>query len=174
MTEDDSELWAFAAGVYGEPGSEKACLRLQDEFGADVVLVLFLVWLGLGGKAVCGKELEALRGRAGQWQDSLVKPLRQMRRQLKTIKGSQAGEIYSALKSSELAAERLELQSLLGAAASLNFAFDLRAGTKAAAMANIENYFAGNASSDSWPRIKESAELIVESAERWGRRRAGK
>lgn len=174
MRQDDTEIWAFVNGVYAASGIEKVCLKLQDEFGADVVMVLFLVWLGLGGKAVNRRELEALREIAVQWQQAVIGPQRRVRRQLKKLKGRKAEEIYASAKSSELAGERRELAGLLNTALSWGFAFELGAGSKKAAKANLRSYFEAANTPGPWPRVKDSAQLIVDRAAAWLRRRAGK
>ncbi len=173
MHQDDAELWAFVTGVYAASGTEKVSLKLQDEFGADVVMVLFLVWLGLGGKQVNLQEMEALRDIAVPWQQAVIGPQRRVRRQLKKLKGRRAEEKYAAAKSSELAAERRELASLLSAALAWGFAFDLGAGSKAAAKANLRSYFETVDAPGLWPRVRESAQLIVDRAAAWAGRRAG-
>lgn len=173
MHQDDAELWAFVTGVYAASGTEKVSLKLQDEFGADVVMVLFLVWLGLGGKQVNLQEMEALRDMAVPWQQAVIGPQRRVRRQLKKLKGRRAEEKYAAAKSSELAAERRELASLLSAALAWGFAFDLGAGSKAAAKANLRSYFETVEAPGLWPRVRESADLIVDRAAAWAGRRAG-
>ena len=174
MRQDDTALWTFITGVYATSGTEKVSLKLQDEFGADVVMVLFLTWLGLGGKAVNGQEMEALRDIAVQWQHAVIGPQRRVRRQLKKLKGRKAEEIYASAKASELAAERHELASLLSAALSWGFAFDLGAGSKDVAKANLRSYFEAANTAGPWPRVEESAEFIVDRAATWSRRQAGK
>jgi uncharacterized protein (TIGR02444 family) len=167
MHEEDSELWAFAAGVYGQATVEEVCLGLQDDHQADIVLVLFLTWLGLGGKPVSSEEMQALLGIAHQWQQSVVGPLREIRRQLKAGEGEEAEQRYTSLKAIELESERLELQCLLEAAAPGGFVFALRAGSKATAMANLQSYFETNDKAASWAQVKESAALIVDRAVTW-------
>ncbi len=48
MTSDP--LWTFACAFYGRPGVAAACLALQDEGGADVPLLLYLIWCGRTGR----------------------------------------------------------------------------------------------------------------------------
>ena len=42
-----------AAALYAQPGVADACLKLQDEFGLDVNLVLFCIWSRLLLPSVC-------------------------------------------------------------------------------------------------------------------------
>jgi len=38
-------FWDFSLAVYRRPGVAAACLRLQDEAGVDVNLLLYFCWL---------------------------------------------------------------------------------------------------------------------------------
>jgi uncharacterized protein (TIGR02444 family) len=46
MTE---QLWDFSLRIYGLPGIAPACLRCQDDAGADVNMILLLLWTAKGG-----------------------------------------------------------------------------------------------------------------------------
>ena len=173
MYEDDRDIWAFAAGVYADSEVETACLVLQDDHRADVVLVLFLVWLGLGGRQVSAKAMETYLSLSGHWQEAAVAPLRQIRRRLKT-QGGPAGETYRSVKKIELEAERAELGNFLVAANAQNFQFDLAAGSRQSALASLQTYFEGAQGGGQWPQVQESASLIVDRASDWLGRQAGK
>jgi uncharacterized protein (TIGR02444 family) len=43
MSPPDDPFWRFSLDLYGRPGVAPACLALQDEAGADVNLVLYLL-----------------------------------------------------------------------------------------------------------------------------------
>ena len=45
----DKRFWDFSLNIYGVPGVAPACLRCQDEAGADVNLILFLLWRAAAG-----------------------------------------------------------------------------------------------------------------------------
>src|ERR1700689_2436291 len=79
-------FWDFAVSLYDRPGVAPACLVLQDELGLDVNLILFCIWL-----ADSGQDLGPMRDRAldisRHWQ-AVIAPLRQSRRALKTLPGS--------------------------------------------------------------------------------------
>lgn len=114
MSSEDSasvsaDLWRFSLAVYKRDGVEEACLLLQDRFDADVNLLLLICWLTKSGRRVLlPGELKALINAAQPWQDGVIGPLRQLRRQLKDV-GTPEGElIYQSLKRSELDAERAE------------------------------------------------------------------
>ena len=52
MVDPADALWAFSLQAYARPGAAPACLRCQDEAGADVNIVLFLLWHAARGRAV--------------------------------------------------------------------------------------------------------------------------
>ena len=77
-------FWNYSLRLYAQPGVSDACLRLQDEHGLDVNLVLFCIWSGLAGPGqLTQDELNAAIARGGQWQSEVVEPIRKIRRTLK-------------------------------------------------------------------------------------------
>ncbi len=104
-------LWDFACALYARPGVANACLSLQDEYGADVPLLLAALWHGATGRGV----LSAARAKrwkrtARTWRTGIVGKLREARRALKTHEA--AADLYAAVKRAELAAEKLQLDAL--------------------------------------------------------------
>ena len=134
QTPEDS-LWRFALAVYGQPGVEAVCLDLQERLGADVPLLLFVLWAG----AACGVRLpdaapdatmERLSAEADAWRNAVVAPLRGVRRHLKGVAGAEA--FRQTVKDAELEAERLGLARLCRASGLRPAASD-----RAAAEANV-------------------------------------
>ena len=64
-------LWDFSLEVYGRPKVAETCLRLQDEFGVDVPVLLFAAWLAAEHSATLGRAdvaqvvAPAVEGRPG-------------------------------------------------------------------------------------------------------------
>lgn len=80
----DHAFWNYSLWLYAQPGVSDACLRLQDEHGLDVNLVLFCIWSGLAGPGrLTRDELGVAIARGGQWQREVVEPIRRIRRTLK-------------------------------------------------------------------------------------------
>lgn len=80
----DHPFWNYSLWLYAQPGVSDACLRLQDEHGLDVNLVLFCIWSGLAGPGQLTRdELTEAMARGGQWQSDVVGPIRKIRRTLK-------------------------------------------------------------------------------------------
>ena len=77
-------FWTFSLALYAQPGVADACLKLQDEFGLDVNLVLFCIWCGMDGPGeLAAAELSECTIRAGRWQSEVVERIRYIRRTLK-------------------------------------------------------------------------------------------
>jgi len=112
------DLWEFALAVYARPGVEGACLRLQ-EAGADVCLVLTALWLDRRACALDAEGLTRLQRASQHWQDTVVRPLRQLRQAWKTPSGvdERLAALREQLKGLELAAEREQLARLARLAA---------------------------------------------------------
>ena len=110
MTENP--LWDFALAVYARPGVPAACLDLQDRCGQDVNVLLFAAWAGLAcGARLSADELARIDATVAPWRSEVVRPLRAVRRR---VKGEDQG-LYDRLKSSELAAERVQQDRLFAA-----------------------------------------------------------
>lgn len=115
-TDDLSPFWRFSLRFYRRPGVADACLRLQDEAGADVNLLLFLLWLASSRRSLSGTEIEAVEHKVAPWREQVVIPLRAIRRTIKTPPAAiapAAAETYrSKVKALELEAERLQQEAL--------------------------------------------------------------
>src|SRR5436305_14768174 len=79
-----SPFWRFSLQFYRQPGVADACIALQEEAGVDVNLLLFLLWLAGKARTLVAAEVASLDQRVADWRESTVKPLRAIRRDLKT------------------------------------------------------------------------------------------
>ncbi len=106
------ELHAFALEVYTSPGIEKVCLSLQEEFEANIPLLLFYLW----SAPLDASAVRSARALAALWKDAVIQPLRQVRQELKRDFPAMEAEGREALrtkvKKAELEAEFLLLGSL--------------------------------------------------------------
>jgi len=108
-------LWDFSLQLYARAGVADACLRLQDEHGVNVNLLLWCAWLEQRGLALDVTRLRSAQKRIHAWDEHYVVPLRQLRRRMKTEFGvADVGieQVRSQIKQAELLAEK-QLQSLL-------------------------------------------------------------
>lgn len=110
-------FWQFSLAFYGRDGVAETCLRLQDEQGLDVNLVLFCLWAGSRGQRLEAEHFALIAAEAATWQQEVVAPLRQVRRWLKG-KGQGEASMQDALrqviKEQELRAEAIEQERLAG------------------------------------------------------------
>lgn len=102
MTEEAPGFWLFSLALYGSKGVEDSCLALQNQFDADVNLLLWCCWLAWDhGHIANHGDLGAADKRVATWRDEVLKPLRQARMAARGVDDS-----YQALKEAELEAER--------------------------------------------------------------------
>ncbi len=111
-------LWDFSLALYAQPGVADACLRLQDEHGLNVNLLLWCVWLECKGLFPDQAQLEQAQRQTHGWDQNYVVPLRQLRQRMKAEFGTRdlaIEQVRRQIKEAELAAERqlqMQLQSL--------------------------------------------------------------
>lgn len=112
-----SSLWDFSLEHYARPGVADACLRLQDEQGVNVNLLLWCAWLDTCGLVLDAGRLHSAQKRIHAWDEHYVVPLRQLRRRMKAEFGvADAGieTVRTQIKNAELLAEK-QLQCWLEA-----------------------------------------------------------
>ena len=111
----DNPLWLFSLKVYGNPDVEPACLRLQENAGADVNLVLFCCWLGLADYGqVAAPQLRDLLIATSRWHEKSIGPLRALRRDLKGNFDPVSSNLGEATRQKVLAAELEAERALQG------------------------------------------------------------
>ncbi len=77
-------LWEWSTRAWATPGVEVACLDLQDAQGQNIPLLLWAAWAASTGRAPSDDDIEAACDTARVWQETVVAPLRGVRRALKT------------------------------------------------------------------------------------------
>jgi uncharacterized protein (TIGR02444 family) len=112
--ETDASFWAFSVGFYGEPGVEETLLRLQDEEGLEVNLVLFCLYAAKRGARLGETERADMRQIGTEWGKGIVAPLRAARRALKPLeaRSPETAALRAEVKKAELAAEKLMQEAL--------------------------------------------------------------
>ena len=83
-TQRDSPFWRFSVQLLFSPAVAAACLDLQDKAGADVNIVMFLLWNATQNRTFSVAAVADLESRIGVWRNSVVVPLRTVRRALKS------------------------------------------------------------------------------------------
>ncbi len=111
-----SPFWRFSLGFYRRPQVAPACLELQDAFGVDVNLLLFLLWLATERRLLSAEGVRGIDARIRHWRETAVLPLRVIRRALKggapPIDATTTELFRTRVKAVELEAERLEQEAL--------------------------------------------------------------
>ncbi|MCQ4348792.1 TIGR02444 family protein [Pseudomonas stutzeri] len=107
-------LWSFAVDLYRCPDVAGLCLKLQDEHGADVCLLLAGLWLESRRLDATPARIAHLQRLAQPWQQTVVAPLRQLRRAWKApaATDTQLAELRGRLAELELQAERRLLERI--------------------------------------------------------------
>lgn len=100
----DNTFWQFALSLYGKAGVAQKLLQLQDQFGLDINVLLYMVWLGNEGIALNDESIQPMLTLAFDWQQNIMQPLRRARREIKARLGD--GAQYQKAKSLELAVEQ--------------------------------------------------------------------
>jgi uncharacterized protein (TIGR02444 family) len=118
-----SPLWHFSVDFYARPDVAEACLQLQEACGADVNIVLFLLWRATARDALTADAVRRLDDSSRDWRENVVAPLRTLRRRLKAgcppMAPNAAESFRSKVKAVELAAERLQQDAMSGMAGAL-------------------------------------------------------
>jgi uncharacterized protein (TIGR02444 family) len=108
------QLWDYCITFYGKGDVKKHCLLLQKNIGADVNMILLLCWLFHKGYGqITATVMAALYKVSNSWQREILKPMRQVRKQIGHIEGREAGLVYKFFLASELKAEKAEQAVLI-------------------------------------------------------------
>jgi uncharacterized protein (TIGR02444 family) len=112
-----TSLWDFAVELYGAPSVGEACLALQDRHGCDVNVILFAAWMGaVRGDKLSQPDMAEAIACVQSWRDEIVRPLRLIRRRLKSgpppAPYQTTEELRTRIKAVELESERIELAQL--------------------------------------------------------------
>lgn len=111
-------FWEFSLAFYSREAVANACLSLQDRRGADVNLTLAICWLARSGYVVNDIALTNGLAATALWSDTIMRPLRTIRRQLANFDDVAAAErqsIKHRLLAVELEGERISQQKILAA-----------------------------------------------------------
>jgi len=117
MSDSASDFWTFSLQTYAKPNVADICLELQDRFGADVNLLLYMLWAASRGRRLHLREIAEIAGYVQSWQQHVVTPLRVVRRQLKSPPDgwspAETDRLRQRIKAEELEAERLQQNAMV-------------------------------------------------------------
>jgi uncharacterized protein (TIGR02444 family) len=113
---ETTPFWRFSLQFYRLAAVSSACVALQDEYGVDVNLLLFLLWRAGEGRLLSADEVRSLDTNVRGWRNLTVVPIRTVRRKLKNartlIDSGQQEAFRTKIKAIELEAERLQQEAL--------------------------------------------------------------
>ena len=111
-------FWDFSLRFYNDAEVQQACLAFQDEHGGDVNVMLYLLYRAGQGAAFDETGVRALDAAIAPWREEMVRPIRALRRALKTtayLPDAEAQESFrNQVKKIELNAEKLQQTVLEG------------------------------------------------------------
>ncbi|ESQ74982.1 TIGR02444 family protein [Asticcacaulis sp. AC402] len=109
-------FWDWAVAVYGRGSVAEACLRLQDEGGHNVPLLLWAAWAGVHGVRIGDDLASQAAAIARVWSDEVIVPLRKVRRRMKAAlhDGDDRDRmtVRNLVKATELEAEKALMAQL--------------------------------------------------------------
>ena len=160
----DNEFWRFSLAVYKPADVAAECLALQESVGLDVNLLLFCAWLGTRAVVLSRGDIEAAARVVAAWHTSVVRPLRGVRRHIKTQYGDAYEDLRSRVKDNELQAEQVEQAMLFSFAQGIQSSSD-GADRRDAVAHNVNEYIsmlsgAGRPASGA-PMLIRSAQLSI-------------
>lgn len=111
-------LWDWTLNAYGQAGVPEACLTLQDSYGQNTSFLLWAVWAEGPDAAALARGAEVARA----WDQTVLTPIRSIRRALKPafagVDDTAREALREDVKAAELRAERVLMESLEGMAGS--------------------------------------------------------
>ena len=116
--ESDRQLisfWDFATEVYSRKGVEQLCLQLQDEYHANVNIILWCLWLKHKKLRLSSRWLDDVLINIDTVSLQTVSHLRDARRELKRCGAFSAGQVATIskhIRNAELLTERVLIHKL--------------------------------------------------------------
>jgi len=107
---DSNPFWNFSLAIYAQAGVATACLDLQESFGVDVNLLLYVCWCASEGRALTTPQIAAADANIADWRRDVVHPIRVLRQGLREYPG--VDSTRTVIKQAELEAERVQQQRL--------------------------------------------------------------
>jgi uncharacterized protein (TIGR02444 family) len=159
----EADAWAFALRVYAKPPVADACLKLQNEAGVDVMMLLVITFAAVRHRVLLTpSEIKALDEVCRPWREQIIQPLRTVRVKLKSgpspPPNAETEQLRSTIKTAELAAERLPLRPPEREAVTAN---DLRS-----VLRNLVAHASEKRASEPISDLLSSIEELVEAAMR--------
>jgi len=105
-----SELWNYSTQIWTLPEVESICLDLQDNYEANVNMLLYCCWVGDKNLSLNDDDLQTLIDTVQPWQ-TIIKPLRDSRKMMKqhliALPANTIDQTVSNISEMELNAEHM-------------------------------------------------------------------
>lgn len=112
-------FWDFSVRTYRTEEVPGACLSLQNDYGADVNMLLYCAWIGVAIGPFDGELFNRASEYSVRWAESVVIPLRDVRTWMKhggcsvqPTPMEECMQLREEVKSLELAAEKMQQEAL--------------------------------------------------------------
>ena len=99
----DNALWQYSLLVYSHPRVHKLCQKLQDDYGADVNLLLSACWLAKRGIVWSPEQVVDMVSHSQAFRENYLLEVRALRRRMKP---TAPPNIYQEAQRFEMAVER--------------------------------------------------------------------
>lgn len=128
LSNQEPSLWMFCVEVYALNDVERWCLDIQNRYGGNVLIVLWLMWLHFRRLRLPEPNRELIIEWVNQQAKTLLSPLRDVRESIKTCEAlgqTHTDDIKKKILSAELSIERqlidyIQKESEIGLTKSLN------------------------------------------------------
>lgn len=106
----ENSLWFYSCEHYKKGNVSHYLLGLQDQFGLNINLILFCLWLDRQSLSIDISDFKTLDTICRDMDKDLIHPLRQQRKKYKSI--SPLNPIYQQLKGVEIKLEQYQIAIL--------------------------------------------------------------
>ena len=110
------EFWNYSLRFYDNPETEKAFIDAQNRLGADVNLILYLLFRAQGGHYLDLDDIKNAEDSVSSWRSGVIEPLREIRRNLKNYPHSlpekDQAKIRREIKDLEIKTEQCQQQHM--------------------------------------------------------------
>ena len=119
----NTSIWDFVLNYYGRKGVSEALIGLQDSYGIDVNMLLFLVWVAAQRRSLGADDVQRVSEASHAWQRNVVVPIRAVRRLLKEnaplVSPDTAAAFRKKVQAVELEGEQAQLNAMAAMSATL-------------------------------------------------------
>ncbi|MGI1679579.1 MAG: TIGR02444 family protein [Cellvibrionaceae bacterium] len=118
----ENPLWEFALALYSKPLVEETAIALQNEYGMNVNILIWMCWLEKQGYQIDEEGIEGVERIIQSLHKDFVLPLRALRKNPQLRDQSElTSNLKNAIQQAELAAEQLVMSAIYAYSRRENF-----------------------------------------------------